>query len=158
MTPPTLKLPKREPRTKALEKQIEVDVRDALNREPGVRVTRNNTGKTAIPCASCLPKLCPRCAPRLVRPITYGLGMGGPDLVGLLTLRTPIGAIAIPFGVEVKQEGRYAKKGQRAWHAVAERRGMQVIVARSVDDALLGLASIRGMAIARLQAWASDAR
>lgn len=120
------------PREKRKPKEIDVQaaIVSAVGRLPGVRVVRNNVG--TIEDSRGIP-------------VTFGLGEGSPDLVGVITLGGPESAIrelahlepiALAFGIEVKQPGRYATRTQRGWHHVARRRGMPVGVARSPDDAV----------------------
>lgn len=118
----------------------------AVNRIPGVRVARNNSGKTPIPCPTCKGKLCRGCAMRLAFPFSFGLGDGSPDLVGLITiggLHSAVPAfeslepLAIAFGLEVKQPGKTASPDQRAWHRVALSRGMHVCTVSNPRDAVV---------------------
>lgn len=137
----SIDLPVRE--RKVRETQVVAACRLAINRMPGVRCTRNNTGKSPKPCPVCLPKLCRGCLPRLCQPIAFGLGAGGPDLVGFLRVLT----LPVWFGVEVKRPrelgGKGLEKDQRLWHAEAKRHGVEVIVARSADEAVSGVTMMR---------------
>lgn len=127
----------------------------ALNRIPGVRVSRNNNGKSPVPCTACKHKLCRGCSMRLAFPIVFGLGDGSPDLVGIITIGGHKSALrqyvkhrprAYAFGVEVKQPGKTAERDQRAWHAVARARGMDVITATNTEEAVtFVLALIAGL-------------
>ncbi len=65
--------------------------------------------------------------------VAFGLGLGSPDLVGLL--RGP----GIMICWEVKLPGNEPEPAQRAWHKAARDAGAIVIVAHSVDEALAGL-------------------
>ncbi len=116
----------------------------ALNRLPGVRVTRNNTGFTPVPCQSCKPRLCRSCSQRMAYPVPFGLGEGGPDIVGFMTLR---GDLPVWFGIEVKKPGaRTAPKRiatQRAWRTAAGKRGALVAEVCEVHDAVVAVESFR---------------
>lgn len=67
------------------------------------------------------------------RRVKYGLGLGSPDLVGLLR---PSGRLC---GFEVKTPIGRVSKEQNLWHAAARSAGGFVAVVRSVDDAMLAL-------------------
>jgi hypothetical protein len=137
-----IELPAREPR-KETETPISRRCREAVAKTfREVRITRNNNGRTPCPCQTCRPKLCKGCAARLARPITFGLGDGSPDLVGVATFETMYGPIALAFGLEVKQPGRYPSPVQRAWHASAARRGLPVEVVRSPEEAVAAVERI----------------
>lgn len=134
-------LPPRAPR-EASEADLTTGILNALRLIPGVHATRNNTGKTPVPCEACRKAMCRRCLARLVRPVTYGLGSGGPDIVGLYS--HVVGALA--FGVEVKRPRAVLASGresaaedrspdQVAWHRAAQARGMPVWTCRAVEDA-----------------------
>jgi len=142
--PPRIMLPAREPR-KRTETTIQLETRDALNGIPGVRVARNNVGQTPMPCAKCRSGLCRACASRLARPVTYGLGVGSPDLVGIYTDRR---GVACAFGVETKTPTGRTSEDQRRWHWAAAARGMPTFVARSaveaVDQVLAWIAWVDG--------------
>jgi len=135
-------LPPKPPR-EASEAELVTAILNAVRVIPGVACTRNNTGKTPMPCEKCRGAMCPRCLARMARPITYGLGEGGPDIVGIYT--HPIGALA--FGIEVKKprarlrdgsesQAEDRSEGQVAWHRAASSRGMPVWTARSVGEAV----------------------
>jgi hypothetical protein len=71
------------------------------------------------------------------RHITYGLGPGSPDVVGVLTVE----GLAVWVAVECKgPKGRLSPE-QARWLAAAERRGIACGVARSADDAAAILAA-----------------
>ena len=135
-------LPPKPPR-EASEADLVTSILNAVRVLPGVHATRNNTGKTPVPCERCRSVMCRRCAARLARPVTYGLGEGGPATVGIYT--HPIGALA--FGLEVKRprarlrdgsesQAEDRSDGQVAWHRAAARRGMPVWTVRSVWEAV----------------------
>ena len=65
------------------------------------------------------------------RHITYGLGPGSPDVVGVLT----VGGVGVWLGIEVKSPTGRVRPEQAAWLAAGAARGMVTGVARSADDA-----------------------
>lgn len=108
-----------------------------LNRLPGVRAARNNTGRSPVACKECRLRLCKRCKPRLTYPIAFGLGEGGPDIVGFFSLGPPSCLIPVWFGIEVKTPHGRKKhpeilKLQEIWHRAAGRLG--VLVATVTGD------------------------
>lgn len=117
-----IEMPKREVRP-ATETSVLRSCIVALNRLPGVRVARNNNGKSPCACKGCTPKLCASCRPRLTRPITFGLGDGSPDIQG----RILIGRVPCVFWIEVKsptgRTSRERRELQAAFRAEAESRG-----------------------------------
>lgn len=148
------------PPRKKKETQISRGVLVAVNRIPGVRVSRNNNGRSPIPCSACRGKLCRACAMRLAFPITFGLGDGSPDLVGLITIGGHFSAVpalrelepfAVAFGIEVKQPGKDATPDQRAWHRVALARGMHVCTVTNTADAVVYVVDLIRQTEARLR-------
>ena len=142
MQPVTIKLAPK-PERKRVETDIVHDIMRALSRIRGVRVARNNVGVLED-----------------IRgiPVTYGLGDGSPDLVGIITLggiNTFLPELAelepwpLTIAIEVKQPKRYPSPKQRTWHAAAKRRGLRVGVARSKEDATDHVEAIRG----NIRAW-----
>lgn len=118
-----------------------------LNRLPGVRVMRNNSGKSPCACPPCRARLCRRCFPRLVRPIAFGLGYGSPDIVGLITIGATL-PIGVAFGLEVKVAERRAnhkeaRKRQGAWRGAAIRRGMLCDEVTSEAEAVAAVEGFR---------------
>lgn len=109
------------------ENAIQRDVEAAIGAEPDLLLLRNNVGqaehvneKTA----------------RIYR-LPYGLGVGSPDLVGILA---PHGRW---FCLELKAPGEKPRKEQRECHAVWRRFGAFVETATSVDEARAALARAR---------------
>lgn len=148
------------PPRKKKETQISRSVLVAVNRIPGVRVSRNNNGRSPIPCVACKVKLCRACAMRLAFPITFGLGDGSPDLVGLITIGGHASAVptlselepfAVAFGIEVKQPGKTATPDQRAWHRVALSRGMHVCTVTNAEDGVVFVVDLIRQTEARLR-------
>lgn len=98
------------------------DIRLALGRQHDLALYRNQVGHCAVDG----------------RHITYGLGKGSPDLVGILA---PHGRW---FCLEIKTERGRVSDEQAMWHDCARRRGAYVAVVRSVDEALAALEAARG--------------
>lgn len=128
-------LPPREKR-KPVESDIQTEIRIVVNRLPDVRVTRNNVG--TIRDARGIP-------------VSFGLSEGSPDLVGIITFGKGRDAIALAFGLEVKQPGRYTSRKQKAWHEVARRRGLETDVVHSAAEAIAAMARIRAEYTRRLR-------
>lgn len=101
------------------EAQLMLAIRDSLLATGRVMLWRNNVGQLQD---------------RTGRWVKYGIGVGSPDLVGMLR---PDGRF---FAVEVKLPGEKPTPEQLAWHRAARASGALVIVAHSVDEALAGLA------------------
>jgi hypothetical protein len=90
-------------------------IRDALLATGRVLLWRNNVG---------------RLQDIRGRWITYGLGVGSPDLVGILR---PSGRM---IAFEVKLPGKSPTPEQLAWHRAAAAAGALVVVVHSVEEAL----------------------
>ena len=75
------------------------------------------------------------------RKVKYGLGLGSPDLVGLLR---PTGRLC---GFEVKTPIGRVSKDQKLWHAAARASGGFVAIVRSADEALEALTRARNGAL-----------
>lgn len=103
------------------ETQISTAVREALLATGKVLLWRSNTG---------------RLQDRTGRWITYGLGVGGADLVGILRGSGRFVAW------EVKTPTGKLSPEQKAWHYAVANAGGAVFVARSVDEALMQLGSL----------------
>jgi hypothetical protein len=125
------------PERKRVETDIVHEIMLALSRIRGVRVARNNVG--TLTDARGIP-------------VTYGLGDGSPDLVGVITFGgiestfavcAMLEPLSVAFAIEVKQPGRYPSKKQRTWIKVAKRRGFAVGVARSDEDAIAFVNDLR---------------
>lgn len=105
-----------------LENQIQRDIRLAAGRAvPGCVLWRNNSGVAFHEGTA---------------PVRYGVGKGGADLIGALTVKRPLTrrAVAILLAVEVKTATGRLSQDQRAFGALVERIGGVFIVARSVED------------------------
>src|SRR5882672_4792967 len=109
----------------------------ALNRLPGVRVFRNNTG--ALP-------------DRTGRIVYYGLGTGSPDLVGwkVMSLAKAVGGVAVWYdqavflGIEVKVPGKMKAhpeilENQDTWRDMIQNAGGLYFRVTSVGDAIAAL-------------------
>ncbi len=103
------------------ETQIQAAIRDALLATGKVLLWRNNTGKLQD---------------RGGRWVTYGIGVGGADLVGIYK---PTGRFV---AWEVKTPTGKLSPEQKAWHYAVTQAGGAVFVARSVDEALAQLRSL----------------
>lgn len=106
-------------------------IRDALVKEPGVLLWRNNTG---------------RLQDARGRWITYGLGVGGADLVGMVQIwpsPSSVCQIGIFFALEVKRPKEKPTAEQIAWsNAVRGHCGFCATVT-SVDEARAALERCR---------------
>lgn len=100
------------------------DVLRAFDGDPAVRLWRNSVGTTEEWGASST-------GAAVARHITYGLGPGSPDVVGVLT----VGGVGVMVGIEVKSATGRVRPEQAAWLAAGAARGMVTGVARSADDA-----------------------
>jgi hypothetical protein len=100
------------------ETQLLFAIRDALLHTGRCLLWRHNSG---------------RLADARGRWVQYGLGVGGPDLIGILR---PTGRL---LGVEVKLPGKHPEIAQASWHRAAREAGALIIVAHSVEEALAGL-------------------
>lgn len=65
------------------------------------------------------------------RRVSYGLGVGSADLVGILT----VGPVAVWIALEVKAPRGRVRPEQAVWIEAAQRRGVCAAVVRSVDEA-----------------------
>lgn len=143
-----IKLEPRAPR-KTTETDLVYQFVVAIMRVRGVRAARNNVGsirdKRGIP-------------------VTFGLGDGSPDIVGVITFggveSSHVGLVKLPpialaFGIEVKRPrelgGKAPSPNQRGWHHVARRRGFPVGVARTEEEAVAYVRELREHMIERLR-------
>lgn len=100
------------------------DVLRAFDGAADVRVWRNSVGTTEEWGESST-------GAAVARHITYGLGPGSPDVVGVLT----VCGVGVMVGIEVKSPTGRVRPEQAAWLAAGAARGMVTGVARSADDA-----------------------
>lgn len=144
----SIPLPPRAPR-KETETDLVYLIIQAIGRMRGVRSSRNNVGTLRDSRGI---------------PVTYGLGDGSPDIVGVITLggiqSTLPGLIHLPpialtFGLEVKRPredgGKCASRDQRAYHHVARRRGFPIEVVRSIDESVEAVRRMRGELLERVK-------
>lgn len=102
---------------KITETRLQHEIRQAVNASGLAIVMRNNIGFDRE------------------RGVKYGLGLGSPDLIGCLI---PSGRMV---AIEVKTPIGRVSPEQRAWHNAWGSRGVLVIVARSVQDAMFDIGS-----------------
>lgn len=93
-------------------------IRKAIARDGRALVTRNNVGVLRDERGV---------------PVRYGLGIGSPDLVGLLT------ATGRVFCLEVKQPGKKATTHQLAWARACRARGGFCATVHSAEEAMAAL-------------------
>jgi hypothetical protein len=93
------------------EASILAAIRQAINADGRARVLRNSVGFD--------PE----------RKVRYGLGMGSPDLIGVLRS-------GVCFALEVKSPTGRMSKEQEAWWRSARAWGVRGGVARSVEEAM----------------------
>ena len=120
-------------------------IRVALNRMPGVRVARNNTGALRwAPQGQMVTDKSPM--------LRYGLGLGAADLVGIVTM--PVYLDVTPntrelrhfgrvFCLEVKWAGKAPTEDQIVWLRVVRSLGGFASVVTSIDDAVFAVARCR---------------
>lgn len=93
---------------------------------PSLVVYRNEVGAGFTGNVAHL--VCADCRSLLSRHrITYGLGVGSPDLVGAVNGHA--------FGLELKSPTGRARPEQLAWRDAAIRRGVHVAIVRTVEEA-----------------------
>ena len=109
------------------ERQLQRDVFASLGAEPGLVLMRNQVGRGERFDARTHD----------VRHETYGLGMGSPDIVGILW---PSGRW---FCLELKASTGRVSDGQERWHRMARTMGAFVAVVRSVGEARSALERAR---------------
>ena len=105
-------------------------IRAALNKLPGVRVARNNSGSLPLAEGGML---------------RYGLGVGSADLVGIVTcvyvrgqIETYGNVVSVgrAFVLEVKWPGEKPTQDQVRWLQAVQRLGGFACVVHSVDEAM----------------------
>ena len=118
---------KRRNETRAITRPIEA----ALNRLPGVRVARNNTGALRDATG---------------RLVVFGLGVGSADLVGICLMPPRYccdSAHGRVFCLEVKLAGKKPRPDQARWARVVRSLGGFCCVVTSVDEAIAAVARCR---------------
>lgn len=111
------------------EAEIQRRIEAALGAEPDLLLLKNSVGRANYVSDAGKPYTVP-----------YGLGVGSPDLVGLLM--TPAG-FAAWFCIEVKRPGEQPTPAQLKCHAIWRRFGARVAVCTSVEEARAALADAR---------------
>lgn len=106
------------------ESDIQNAVRSALNRDGRVRLLRNSVGVHVC--------VCKQCGFRDKFAIRFGMGVGSPDLLGIIRG----GRV---FGQEVKVPGRGLDPEQEAWWAAARKWGVLGGVTHSVEESRIHL-------------------
>jgi hypothetical protein len=128
-------LAKRAPRRQK-EAALTDRIRAALNALGGVRVWRNNTGIATHVKEAGIYKM------------RYGLGVGSPDLVGMVCFRLQL-SISVHqdfgrfLGVEVKRPGEKQEPEQIEWQDLIQRFGGIYILTTSVGDAVQQVEALR---------------
>ncbi len=124
------------------EARLEREILKAIGRIPDLAIHRNEVGSGYTGNVyGALMKVMPRDEFEVVRQvlvrhrITYGLGVGSPDLVGALGGRF--------IGLELKSDTGRLSDEQVQWHTAARRRGVAVFEVRSVEDAVAALERCR---------------
>lgn len=112
----------------ASETTISAAIRSHVNRLPWAKLWRNNNGSLED---------------RNGRWVTYGLGTGSPDLIGVVVnLQTGIGTFV---GIEVKKGARDLEHDQKEWRTMLTDLRAVHGVANCVNDAIAAVAMARGI-------------
>lgn len=134
------------------EARLERAILQELGREPDVLLLKNEVGQgyygTIYPQIQKALARWPE-ARRAVEEIlvrnrlTYGLGVGSPDLLALVRLSHS--DICVATGLELKSERGALRESQERWHAAARARvGFRTSETRSVEDARHAVERARG--------------
>lgn len=115
------------------ESVIQRDIELALGAEPDLILLRNSVGR-AMHVQARTGTACY---------VPYGLGVGTPDLVGMLTIAAPSGPVATWFCLEIKAHGQHARPGQRKCIELWRQYGAFVQVVQSVIEARAALQDAR---------------
>lgn len=134
------------PRNCDPEAEVERRILRSVGRSPGVLLLKNEVGQGyAASVRWALQQALKFYGPAVIASaeaallrhrLTWGLGVGSPDLVGAVDGRA--------FCLEVKAEDGVVAPHQETWHAAARRLGVHVEVARSEDEAAAAIARCRG--------------
>lgn len=116
-------------RKSPLEKRIQTEIEAAIGSEPDLLLLRNSTGHAEYFNE----------ADGKSWHVPYGLGVGSPDLVGLLKR----GDFAVWFCLEVKSEVGTVSEEQAKCHRIWKRFGAMVFVVRNVEEAKKALSIAR---------------
>lgn len=119
-------------RRDVLEKEIQRAVELAIGAEHDLLLMRNSVG------------LAPYFDAKTGKTwrVPYGLGVGSPDLVGILL----VGRLGVWLALEVKVPGEDATDEQAKVHAIWRRFGAYVAVVHSVAEARFALTAARALA------------
>ncbi|MDB4993660.1 MAG: hypothetical protein JWM74_1092 [Myxococcaceae bacterium] len=123
-----------------LEKKIQADIEADIGAERDLLLLRNSVGQARYVSDD-----------NKVFYVPYGLGVGSPDLVGMLRMRGTVfvDGLTQPFShacwfcLEVKQPGETAEPAQEKCHAVWRRFGAFIAVVTSVAEARAALERAR---------------
>lgn len=116
------------------EAELERRVLVTLSPMPDVLVLKNEVGQGFT--GNLARRLCRECRDLAFRHrITYGLGVGSPDLFAV------VGGVAL--GLELKSVTGVLSDEQKRWHAAARLRGVRVEEIRSVEDAVRAVEACR---------------
>lgn len=121
-------------RRSTLEKKIQADIEADLGSEPDLLLLRNAVGKATYVDGQAKEFHVP-----------FGLGVGSPDLVGILRIETGIAPIGIWLCFEVKADEGELDEAQVKCHAIWRRFGAIIVVVRSVAEARGALEEARGI-------------
>lgn len=116
-------------RQSPLEKDLQRQIEAAIGSEPDLLLLRNSVGEAVYYTGEGQQYHVP-----------YGLGVGSPDLVGILRVGLHLAAW---FCLEVKTDDGVVSDEQEKCHRVWRRFGALVYVVRSVDDARRALTTAR---------------
>ena len=119
-------------RRSVLEKQRQREIEAAIGAEPDLLLMKNSVG---------VAKFFGDDGKQFVVP--YGLGVGSPDIVGLLRVSLCGGLVAVWWCLEVKADGGELSPEQRKCHEVWSRFGAIVETVRSADEARAALERAR---------------
>jgi hypothetical protein len=123
------------------EAELERHILRAVGGQPDLLLLRNEVG-VGYPCAELHALFAAQGLGQTVDPIlrrarriTYGLGVGSPDLFGALSGRA--------FGLELKTPTGRSSPEQERWAYAARGRGVEVVVVRSVEEAEAAIEALR---------------
>jgi hypothetical protein len=119
-------------RRSTLEKKTQADIEAALGAEADLLLLRNSVGKAEYVNGEAREYHVP-----------FGLGVGSPDLVGLLRIESDDGLLAAWFCLEVKADEGDVDPDQEKCHRIWRRFGALIFVVRSVAQARAALGVAR---------------
>lgn len=116
------------------EAELERRILTTIGHLPGVLAMKNEVGQGFT--GNLAKRLCRECRDLAFRHrITYGLGVGSPDLLVVVD--------GIALGGELKSDRGTMSADQERWHSAAAARGMRVGEWRSVEDAVRAVEGAR---------------